>query len=111
MTQRSIRIDRAPAASSPCWRPCWRHRLLIEGGSAMILIAATAIACAVVSGVFFAFSSFVMRALTRIPPEQGIAAMQSINIVVINPVFMTALFGTGIACAARAVYAAMQWQG
>ena len=77
----------------------------------MILIAATAIACAVVGGVFFAFSSFVMRALTRLPPKQGIAAMQSINIVVINPLFMTALFGTGIACAAWVVYAVMQWQG
>jgi uncharacterized membrane protein len=77
----------------------------------MILIAVTAIACAVVGGVFFAFSSFVMRALTRLPPEQGIAAMQSINIVVINPLFMTALFGTGIACAAWVVYAVMQWQG
>ena len=75
------------------------------------LISATAIACAVVAGVFFAFSSFVMRALTRLPPEQGIAAMQSINIVVINPVFMTALFGTGAACAAWVLYAAMQWQG
>lgn len=81
------------------------------GGTDVILVAATAIACAVVGGVFFAFSSFVMRALTRMPPEQGIAAFQSINVVVINPVFMTALFGTGIACAAWAVYAAMQWHG
>ena len=75
----------------------------------MILIAATAIASAVVAGVFFAFSSFVMRALTRLPPEQGIAAFQSINIVVINPVFMTALFGTGVACAAWTVYAVTRW--
>ena len=75
------------------------------------LISATAVACAVVAGVFFAFSSFVMRALTRLPPEQGIAAMQSINVVVINPMFMTALFGTGAACAAWVVYAVMQWQG
>jgi uncharacterized membrane protein len=59
---------------------------------------ATAIACAVVGGVFFAFSSFVMGALGRLPAPQGIAAMQSINVVVINPVFMTALFGTGLAC-------------
>jgi len=78
---------------------------------ATLLIAATAISSAVVGGVFFAFSSFVMRALTRIPLEQGIAAMQSINIVVINPVFMTALFGTGVACAAVAVYAVMGWHG
>ena len=76
-----------------------------------VLVSATAIACAVVAGVFFAFSSFVMRALTRLPPEQGIAAFQSINIVVINPVFMTALFGTGVACAAWALYAVMQWHG
>ncbi len=81
------------------------------GGTDMILIAATAIACAIVGGVFFAFSSFVMRALTRMPPGQGLAAFQSINIVVINPAFMTVLFGTGIVCAAWAVYAVMQWQG
>ena len=81
------------------------------GGTDVILIAATAIACAIVGGVFFAFSSFVMRALTRMPPGQGLAAFQSINIVVINPVFMTALFGTGIACAAWSLYAVMQWQG
>jgi uncharacterized membrane protein len=75
------------------------------------LIAATAIACAVVGGVFFAFSSFVMRALTRMPPEQGLAAFQSINIVVINPMFMTALFGTGVACLVWSIYAVMQWHG
>jgi uncharacterized membrane protein len=31
------------------------------------------------AGVFFAFSSFVMPALGRLPAPQGIAAMQSIN--------------------------------
>ena len=76
-----------------------------------MIIAATAIACAVVAGVFFAFSSFVMGALMRLPPAQGIAAFQSINIVVINPVFMTALFGTGVACAAWILYAVTQSHG
>ncbi len=63
-----------------------------------ILIVCTAIACAAMGGVFFAFSSFVMRALARMPPAQGIAAMQSINVVAVTPVFMTALFGTAAAC-------------
>ena len=63
-----------------------------------MLIVCTAIACAAMGGVFFAFSSFVMRALARMPPAQGIAAMQSINIVAVTPVFMTALFGTAVAC-------------
>jgi uncharacterized membrane protein len=50
--------------------------------------------CALMAGVFFAFSTFVMNALSRLTPSQGIAAMQSINITAINPLFMTTLFGT-----------------
>ncbi|WP_224311599.1 MULTISPECIES: DUF1772 domain-containing protein [Nostocaceae] len=50
------------------------------------------------AGVFFAFSTFVMNALARLQPTQGIVAMQSINITVINPLFMTAFLGTGVAC-------------
>ncbi len=34
---------------------------------------------ALIAGVFFAFSSFVMKALARVPSEEGIAAMQSIK--------------------------------
>jgi uncharacterized membrane protein len=56
------------------------------------------IGCALMAGVFFAFSTFVMNALSRLPPAQGIAAMQSINITAINPLFMTALFGTAATC-------------
>lgn len=49
---------------------------------------------ALVGGVFFAFSSFVMKALARVPSSEGIAAMQSINVVVINPSFLGAFMGT-----------------
>jgi len=51
---------------------------------------------ALVGGVFFAFSSFVMKALARVPSSEGIAAMQSINIVVINPSFLGAFMGTAL---------------
>ncbi len=51
---------------------------------------------ALVGGIFFAFSSFVMKALARVPPAEGIAAMQSINVVVINPSFMGAFIGTAV---------------
>lgn len=57
-----------------------------------------AFGAALVGGVFFGFSSFIMAGLGRIPPEQGVAAMNSINVTVINPGFMTALFGTGLLC-------------
>ena len=38
-----------------------------------------ALGCGLVAGVFFAFSTFVMKALGKLPPAQGVAAMQSIT--------------------------------
>jgi uncharacterized membrane protein len=65
-----------------------------------ILIFVTAIGCGMAGGVFFAFSSFVMPALGRLPVPQGIAAMQQINITAITPVFMADFVGTAVACLA-----------
>ena len=59
-----------------------------------ILILISALGCGLIAGAFFAFSSFIMGALGKLPPGQGIAAMQSINVVVINPIFLGVLFGT-----------------
>ncbi len=61
------------------------------------------------AGIFFAFSAFVMSALGRIPPAQGISAMQSINIVVINPVFFSAFFGTAALCCVLALASFSRW--
>jgi uncharacterized membrane protein len=69
----------------------------------------SALGCGLIAGAFFAFSTFVMRALAQLPPSQGIAAMQSINIVVINPIFMLALFGTGLACLVLAISSLARW--
>ena len=57
-----------------------------------------AIGCGLVGGIFFAFSTFVMAALGRLPSDHGIAAMNSINVTVINPLFFLAFFGTGLLC-------------
>jgi uncharacterized membrane protein len=61
------------------------------------------------AGVFYAFSTFVMAALARLPPEQGIAAMNSINVTVINPWFMTVFLGTPFVCAILFVMALLKW--
>ena len=63
-----------------------------------VLLFSTALAASLVSGIFYAFSTFVMRALGRLAPREGIAAMQSINVAVINPLFFLAFFGTGLLC-------------
>lgn len=51
---------------------------------------------AVVGGVFFAFSAFVMKALAQLPASQGIAAMQRVNVVVLNPLFLSVFVGTAV---------------
>jgi len=61
------------------------------------------------AGIFYAFSTFVMAALARIPPEQGIAAMNSINVMVINPWFFAVFFGTPLGCAILVVMALLKW--
>lgn len=80
--------------------------------SQAIYVAAfvAAIGCGLVAGTFFAFSSFVMPALGRIPPEQGINAMQSINIVVLNVSFLSLFVGTGILCVGLLGGSVVWWQ-
>ena len=75
---------------------------------ALPLVAA--LGCGLIAGVFFAFSSFVMRALGRLPPAEGMAAMQSINVVVLNPVFLGVFMGTAVSCLAAVVLALLRWR-
>lgn len=70
---------------------------------------AAAIGCGLVAGIFFAFSSFVMAALGRLPSDHGIAAMNSINVTVINPVFFAAFFGTALLSLVLAVGSWLWW--
>lgn len=58
---------------------------------------------AVVAGIFFTFSAFIMRALARLSSAQGITAMQSINVAVINRWFFAAFFGTAACCLVLAI--------
>ena len=73
------------------------------------IVATTAVGAAATGGVFFAFSAFVMSGLHRLPPAQGIAAMQSINVTAVRPAFMTALFGTGALCVYLGVRGVLDW--
>jgi uncharacterized membrane protein len=74
-----------------------------------VLTLLSALGCGVVAGVFFAFSAFVLKALGRLPAEQGIAAMQAINVAAVSFAFMLALFGTALACTALAGWALLAW--
>jgi uncharacterized membrane protein len=81
---------------------------MIEG-FLFVLTLVTALGCGLIAGVFFAFSTFVMRALARLPAAQGIEAMNSINVTVINPWFMLAFLGTALASVVLVVAAIVEW--
>jgi uncharacterized membrane protein len=61
------------------------------------------------AGVFFAFSNSVMGALGRLQPAEGIAAMQAINRVILNPLFLAVFLATPAACALVAASALWRW--
>ena len=55
-----------------------------------------ALGAGLVGGVFFAFSTFVMKALGQLPASHGMAAMQRINITVLGPLFLGVFVGTAV---------------
>lgn len=68
------------------------------------------IGSALIAGIFFAFSNFIMKALARLPASQGMTAMQSINVAVLNPVFMVVFMGTTIISLLVTILAVIGWQ-
>lgn len=74
------------------------------------LILLAALGCGLIAGLFFAFSVSVMRALASLPPAQGISAMQAINVVILNPVFLGVFLGTGLLSFVAIIAALLRWQ-
>lgn len=58
-------------------------------------VVATILGASLVTGVLLAFSLAVMRALLLLPPEAGMFAMQRINVLIVNPLFLLLFLGTG----------------
>lgn len=57
----------------------------------------SALGSGLIAGIFFAFSTFVMAALARLPATQGIVAMQSINSTILRTLFSFVFIGTAFA--------------
>lgn len=74
-----------------------------------VVTPVAALGCGLMAGLFFAFSVCVMKALSRLRPAEGMAAMQSINVVILNPVFFAVFFGTAIICALAVAMAIFRW--
>lgn len=75
-----------------------------------VLTILAALGSGLIAGVFFAFSTSVMNALGRIPPAAGMAAMQWINIVILNPLFLGTFLGTAAICLGLTVVSFLRWE-
>jgi len=69
----------------------------------------SAIGCAVIGGVYFAFSTFIMTAFGQMDRVAGISAMQAINDVILRSLFMPLFFGTTLASVLLAGLAIHDW--
>ena len=67
----------------------------------------TSLGSGLIAGAFYIFSVAIMRALERVP--NGAAAMQSINIVIINPMFLGVFMGTALLCVVLAIASVVRW--
>lgn len=67
-------------------------------------VFAALLGAALNAGIFYAFSSFIMAGLGRVPPGEGVNAMNAINVTVINPSFLLVFMGTTVVCAALAIW-------
>lgn len=62
----------------------------------LIFCLLSATGAGISAGLYFIFSNTVMDALAKLKPNEGIAAMQSINRVIQNPLFFLVFFGTAV---------------
>ena len=59
-----------------------------------LILLATAISTALIAGLFYSYACSVVPGLGRLPDKEYLSAMQSINRVILNPVFFLSFMGT-----------------
>ncbi len=73
------------------------------------LLWLSAIGCGLLAGLYFAFSTFIMSALGRIEAPAGIAAMNSINAMILRSPFMPLFLSSTLTALVLAIIALFQW--
>lgn len=81
---------------------------MIESAIAALLWL-SALGCAVMAGLYFAFSAFIMRALGEIDRAAGLAAMVAINRVILRSAFMPVFLGSTLTSLALVGIALLRW--
>ena len=74
-----------------------------------VLLWAAALSSGLMAGVYFAFSVFIMKAFDKIETAQSVAAMNSINEIILRSLFMPVFFGSSIISFLLVVVAFVYW--
>ncbi len=64
----------------------------------------------IMAGIYFAFSVFIMKSLGGLPPLQAARAMNKINDVIINTLFLPVFFGSTLWYAGLLLWSFADWQ-
>lgn len=65
----------------------------------------------IMAGIYLVFSIVVMKSLNELPPIQGAQAMNKINDVILNTIFIPIFFGTTLWFAGLIAWEISDWQG
>ena len=74
----------------------------------MIIIVVAIVGAGLITGLLFAFSNFVMRALADLPNDKGMYTMQRVNETIIDHVFLVVFLGTPVLCSLIAIKSVLQ---
>jgi uncharacterized membrane protein len=74
-----------------------------------VLTFLAALGSGLIAGLFAVFSNFMMKALGGLAPEKGMAAMQAINVAILNPAFLGVFLGTALVSLALVIFAVLHW--
>ena len=74
-----------------------------------VLILLAVLGTGLIAGTFFVFSVAIMSAFKKLPPNEGMAAMKSINVVIQNPTFLGVFTGTAAVSLALGVMSVLNW--
>lgn len=74
-----------------------------------IILWFAALSVGIMTGVYFAFSVFVMQSLDAVERPIGMIAMQSINRIIQKSLFLPVFFTSSLACLILAILGVIAW--
>ncbi|MGN8647976.1 anthrone oxygenase family protein [Gracilibacillus sp. HCP3S3_G5_1] len=77
----------------------------------VLLIVVTIIGIGINAGIYFAFSTFIMNALSQTSPEKAITTMKLINIHILNVWFGIVFGGSSFLCILLGIITIFTWNG